>query len=89
MALVLDHGQKIYEKNGETFIVGTCRVTGKKYEVGPINRNHLIDWLNGEVIQVALKELSIGDREFLISGTSPEGWDKMFGEPTNSEEYEG
>ena len=77
---VLNHGQKIYEKNGETFIVGTCMITGERYEVGPINRNKLIDWSRGELIQVALRDMSNEDREFLISGTSPKGWNQIFGE---------
>lgn len=32
-------------------------------------------WKGGELIQVAMPELSPEDREFLISGMSPDGWD--------------
>ena len=32
-----------------------------------------------ELIQVALPELNADDREFLISGFSPEGWDEIYG----------
>ena len=82
--LTLRHGQKILVKEGETFVVGTCRQTGKPVEVGPVSRAGLIDWLSGTPIQqTALKTLSVGDREFLISSYSSEGWDAMFG---NSEE---
>lgn len=34
----------------------------------------------GAHAQVAFPGLSADDREFLISGTSPEGWDRMFKE---------
>jgi len=34
----------------------------------------------GELLQTALKSLDAGDREFVCSGTSPKGWEKLFGE---------
>jgi len=36
-------------------------------------------WQQGMLIQKALPELSIDDREMLISRICPECWDKMFG----------
>jgi hypothetical protein len=36
-------------------------------------------WLAGEYVQVAFPRLSADDRERLISGISPEGWNQMFG----------
>ena len=36
--------------------------------------------LKEDNIQVCLPELSDEDREFLISGLSPEGWHEIFGE---------
>jgi hypothetical protein len=32
-------------------------------------------WKDGELIQVAMPDLRSEDREFLISGMSPDGWD--------------
>jgi hypothetical protein len=34
-------------------------------------------WLNGMLIQDAMPHLSWMDREFIISGTTPEMWDAM------------
>lgn len=36
-------------------------------------------WANGEHIQAAMPQASPDDREFLISGCTPEDWDAMFG----------
>ena len=33
----------------------------------------------GALIQDAIPDISSDDREFLISGMSPEGWEKLFG----------
>jgi len=35
-------------------------------------------WAEGESIQVAMPKASPEDREFLISGCTPEDWDAMF-----------
>jgi hypothetical protein len=42
------------------------------------------NWISGMLIQNAMPNLSADDREFLISGITPEEWDKHFGE----EEYD-
>lgn len=55
-----------------------CVFTGKMYKVvAPIEGYS--KWKKGTLIQDALPELSVENREFLISGISPEGW-KMLGE---------
>ena len=36
-------------------------------------------WANGEHIKAAMPQASPDDREFLISGCTPEDWDAMFG----------
>jgi hypothetical protein len=41
-------------------------------------------WRDGTLIQVAFPDMSIADRELLISGTHPECWDKMV---TNEEAW--
>jgi hypothetical protein len=36
-------------------------------------------WKNGEYIQDAFNNLSAGEREFIMTGITPEEWDDMFG----------
>ena len=40
----------------------------------------LEDWMSGKMIQSAFPGLSADDREFLMTGITPEEWSKMFGE---------
>lgn len=35
-------------------------------------------WANGEMIQVAMPNLSADDREFVMTGCTPEDWATMF-----------
>lgn len=37
-------------------------------------------WENGEYIQTAMGHLSAGEREFVMTGITPEEWADMFGE---------
>lgn len=37
-------------------------------------------WQDGEMIQVAMSNVSADDREFIISGMTPEDWATMFPE---------
>lgn len=43
------------------------------------NLDELYAWSLGEMIQVAMPTTSKEAREFLISGISPDGWNKTFG----------
>lgn len=52
---------------------GPCVLTKKPYSV-TVKGSELYAYRKGEYIQIAFKSLSAGDREFLISGYSPEGW---------------
>lgn len=60
-------------------------ITGRYYDDPTRSRTVVIPmtaWMameGGALIQVACPELSSDDREFLISGMSPEGWEKLFG----------
>lgn len=38
------------------------------------------DWKNGTLIQNAMPNLSADDREFLLTGTTPEEWKSIFGD---------
>ena len=65
-----------HEEGTYTF-TGPCRVTGKPYSV-TILGCELWDLNQGALIQDALKTVNAEDREFVCSGTSPEGWEKIF-----------
>jgi len=64
--------------NNTITISKRCLYTKKQYSV-TISRDEYDKWLSGERIQNAMPNISAGDREFLISGISPEGWRQMFG----------
>ena len=78
MSLTLKHGQKVIEADGSTFVSGICEVLKEPYTTGPIPRKGLIEWMMGSHIQTALPHISLGDREFLKSGMSPDGWESVF-----------
>ncbi len=63
--------------NGACSLSGTCRITGKAYTTGHFSKSNLKRWQTGTLVQDALPELSAEDREFLISGISPEGWNSL------------
>ena len=58
---------------------GKCAVTGKLYSVTVLG-SELFRYRQGDKLQDAFKSLTPGDREFLFSGVSPEGWDLTFPE---------
>lgn len=59
-------------------VSGTCRVTGQRYAV-ETHLEGVLAWVRGRLIQNALPELGIEDREFLVSRISPKGWTQLFG----------
>ncbi|MAS51802.1 MAG: hypothetical protein CMD20_01225 [Flavobacteriales bacterium] len=69
----------IYLDDDYVRIQGNCRITGEEYRTKSFP---LIDWINhrnsNKPIQQMLPYLSDNDREFIISGTTPKGWDVMF-----------
>jgi len=68
---------KAIQKNDEVIIKGPCFVTHKEYSV-TVSLKSFLAWEISDHIQDAMPDLSAGDREFLISGTSPEGWKELF-----------
>lgn len=47
----------------------------------PITEKEYEDWqLSGELIQNVFPNLTDDQREFMISGSTPEEWDEAFGE---------
>lgn len=64
--------------NGLTTVTGPCYVTKNLHSV-TVPTIGLRDWAERRaLIQDALPDISREDREFLISGTSPEGWAQTF-----------
>ena len=56
---------------------GHCTVTGEAYSVR-VPSCQVFQWYQGKLIQDAMPTVSPGDREFLVSGISPAGWDQLF-----------
>lgn len=45
----------------------------------PITEEQYSAWQNGDLIQNAMPHLSVEQREFILSGTTQEEWDGMYG----------
>ena len=45
-----------------------------------VTNEQIEDWKNGTPIQNAMPNLSVDDREFLLTGTTPEEWKSIFGD---------
>jgi hypothetical protein len=43
-----------------------------------ITREQYLSWKNGELIQDAFPQLNSDDREFLMTGCTPEEWEVIF-----------
>lgn len=43
----------------------------------PVTEKQLSDWKSGMLIQLAMPRLSADDREFIMTGATPEEWDEM------------
>ena len=67
---------EVYEPTHTYTFSGPCLVTGEDYSV-TVKGEELHEMRRTNSI-MALRSLDAGDREFLISGTSPKGWDKLF-----------
>lgn len=65
-----------YEPQHTYTFTGLCRVTGEEHSV-TVKGEELFKMRQTDSM-MALRSLDAGDREFLISGTSPKGWDKLF-----------
>lgn len=63
---------------GKSTVTGKCVITHEEYSC-TVPTSGLEAWLNGELIQRAMPEVSADDREFLKSGISPTGWSQAFG----------
>lgn len=66
-----------YKPEHVYIFTGQCVVTRKMYSVS-VPAQELYQYRQGAYIQKALKSLSANDREFLMTGISPEGWKIAF-----------
>lgn len=69
-----------YEPEHTYTFVGPCVVTGQEQRV-TVKAQDLFEYRQGGYVQDCFPYLTKGDREFLISGTSDEGWKQLFGNP--------
>ena len=44
----------------------------------PVTEEQLQAWNNGTLIQNAMPDLSADDREFIMTGITPEAWEETF-----------
>jgi hypothetical protein len=72
-------GKQVY------IFTGPCFATGKPYSVA-VPAEGLFKYRQGAYIQDAFPEISKDDREFLMSGYSPEGWKQIFGSGEEDED---
>jgi hypothetical protein len=77
MAKLIDQFAKD-QGDGTTLITGKCKFLGIEYSCA-VPTDGLYQWLAGLSIQRAMPTVSADDREFLISGISPLGWEEKFG----------
>jgi len=76
---------EIYEPEHVYVFTGPCVVTGKPYTVTvPAQGLFLLN--QGVNVQHALPQMSADDREFILHGTGPEGWNQLFGSPDDDSE---
>ena len=60
-------------------ITRTSRLTGKTSVMYlDINKEQLFSWVDGELVQNAMPQLSAEEREFLMTGITPDEWDSVF-----------
>lgn len=82
-----DNYCEVSRENETVTFKGPCSVTGKSMSV-TVNKNDLSKYRDGAYIQDAFPNLSPGDREFLMTGTSDEGWDILYGGDDEDEDDE-
>lgn len=68
---------EIYEPEHKYVFSGPCRVTGETYSV-TIAAKNLFDFRQTDDIMAT--GLNADDREFVMSGISPKGWEQLFSE---------
>jgi len=60
-------------------ITRTSRLTGKTSVMYlDITKEQLFSWVDGQLIQDAMPQLSAEEREFLMTGITPAEWNSVF-----------
>lgn len=69
--------ERTFTDNGDTVDVNTatCFICGKRDKVTIPKEGYLLWIVEGEYLQVALKDLSSEDRELVLTGIHPDCWD--------------
>lgn len=79
-------------EDNKTLFIGTHVLMGKLEHVFPMPVHQFLHrWgrlVAGELIQNAFDNLDANEREFLISGLTPEKWDEVFGRLVEEPEEE-
>ena len=71
--------KRFYEADGNKVrIWGKCEVTNQYFEMFAPTDEFYAYLQSNVIISRALKSVSPEEREFLLSGTSPEGWKVLF-----------
>jgi hypothetical protein len=61
-------------------VARVSRMSGRMHEMDlPVTPEQIEAWRQGELIQNVMPQLSAAEREFLISGVTPEEWEALFG----------
>jgi hypothetical protein len=69
--------KKVSADGKEVTVSKECNVTGEQYSV-TVPIGNYIAWKEGEFAQNAFPDLTAEEREFLISGTTPDEWNDIF-----------
>ena len=62
-------------------ILRTSRLTGNTSAMNiDITQAQLDAWVDGSLIQDVMPDINADEREFIMTGITPDEWDAMFGE---------
>lgn len=62
-------------------VTRTSRLTGiERSRSLPITQAQLDQWASGDLIQNVFPDLSLDDREFIMTGVTADEWDKFMGD---------
>lgn len=65
----------------------TSQISGKVHEMElSITHEQVIDFQCGALVQDAFPNLTPAEREFILTGITPEEWDDVFGNDDDEEE---
>lgn len=81
--------ERIPAGDGMVQLRAPCSVTGEQHTSPPVSEEALKRYEAGGLAQDCFPDLSIPEREFLISGTSPKGWVRLFPPTPSEDELEG